>query len=146
MKIASVLIFETNLSFACQVLRDTENRERISMMGCGREGGTVNTEHLSNFVKMVDAGGVREAARTTNVSSSALSYSIKMLESFFGTEVVVHNRRGMVLTPFGCALLDRGKRMLRTEGELLEIAKDAGGGASSPHAFDEAPAACPCLP
>lgn len=64
---------------------------------------------LRNFIAVVEAGAVRQAANNLNLSQSSVSKSIQQLEEELGAEVLHRNAHGVTPTAAGRALLNRAK-------------------------------------
>lgn len=76
---------------------------------------------LRNFTAVVDAGTVRHAAKTLNLSQSSVTKSIQQLEHDLGVELLHRGARGVVPTEAGKALLARAKTI---EAELRHARND----------------------
>jgi DNA-binding transcriptional LysR family regulator len=64
---------------------------------------------LRNFIAVLEAGAVRQAANNLNLSQSSVSKSIQQLEEELGAEILHRNAHGVTPTPAGRALLNRAK-------------------------------------
>lgn len=76
---------------------------------------------LRNLIAVIDAGGVRQAARNLNVSQSAVTKSIKQLEDDLGIELLHRSAAGVAPTAAGEALLARARVI---EAELRQARND----------------------
>jgi LysR family transcriptional regulator of abg operon len=76
---------------------------------------------LRNFAAVVDAGAVRQAARTLNLSQSSVTKSIQQLEDDLGVELLHRGAHGVAPTEAGKALLERAKVI---EAELRHARND----------------------
>lgn len=76
---------------------------------------------LKRFLVAAEAGTLRQAALRLHLSQPALTQSIKALERALGENVFVRGAQGVVLTPFGEALLPRAKLILN---ERTRIGQD----------------------
>ncbi len=78
---------------------------------------------LAHFVRVVDAGGFTRAAAQLDLTQSALSRQIALLEADLGQRLLNRTGRGAVPTDAGLALLGHAKALLeladRTRDELL---------------------------
>lgn len=81
----------------------------------------MDTEDLSIFVEIADAGGVSAAARRLGVSKSIVSRRLMRLEEELGVQLVARNTRGAALTEAGNAFRDHAARV----GAELEAAREA---------------------
>ena len=60
--------------------------------------------HLANFARIVDAGSLTGAANQRGVSPSAMSDSVRILETHFGIPLLERRRSGVVPTGKGGAV------------------------------------------
>lgn len=80
---------------------------------------------LTALLAVAQAGTIRAAARSLNLSQAALTKSLKELEADIGTELLVRSHRGVRLTEAGRLLHDRARvarqqlQMARTEIRAL---------------------------
>jgi len=76
---------------------------------------------LRNLIVVADAGTVRQAARTLNLSQSSVTKSIQQLEETLGVELLRRGTQGVVPTEAGRALIARAKLV---EAELRNARND----------------------
>jgi len=76
---------------------------------------------LRNFVAVVEAGTVRQAARNLHLSQSSISKSLQQLEAELGGEILHRDSRGVVPTAVGKAFLAHAKII---EAELRHARND----------------------
>ena len=76
---------------------------------------------LRNFIAVVEAGAVRQAANNLNLSQSSVSKSIQQLEEELGAEILHRNAHGVTPTAAGKALLNRAKAV---DAELRHARND----------------------
>jgi len=76
---------------------------------------------LRNFIAVVEAGAVRQAANNLNLSQSSISKSIQQLEDELGAELLQRSAHGVTATAAGTALLSRAKVI---EAELRHARND----------------------
>ncbi len=69
-------------------------------------------EELTNFVAVIELGGISAAADRFNVSKSVVSRRLKSLEERLGTQLVVRTTRRQRLTNEGQAFYERAKQIL----------------------------------
>ncbi len=67
---------------------------------------------LEVFVRVVESGGFSAAARFFGMTPSAVSKLVTRLEQRLGTRLINRSTRQLQLTPEGCALYERGIRVL----------------------------------
>ena len=79
---------------------------------------------MAVFARVVDDGGFSAAARTLNMSKSAVSKQISALEDRLGARLLNRTTRRMSLTEAGAALIDNCRRVL-AEAEAAESAVGA---------------------
>jgi LysR family transcriptional regulator for metE and metH len=68
--------------------------------------------HLKTLVGLRNTGSLVAAAEQLNLSQSALSHQLKVLEDYLGTPVLVRKTRPMRFTPAGQKLLDLANKVL----------------------------------
>ena len=76
---------------------------------------------LRNFTAVVEAGAVRQAAKTLNLSQSSVTKSIQQLEEDLGVELLHRGAHGVAATEAGKALVARIKTI---ESELRHARND----------------------
>ncbi len=81
-------------------------------------------KHLRSFVEVIHQGGFTQAAKTLNVSQSAVSKQIAQLEQSLGTPLLDRLGSHIRLTAAGQVVLQRGEAMLRQHNELLSELDD----------------------
>src|SRR5512139_2857762 len=79
---------------------------------------SIDLRRLSQFLAVVEAEGVREAARRIRVAQPALSRTVAELEEELGLPLFVRTRRRMVPTP-EARILARDARALLADAEAL---------------------------
>jgi len=77
-------------------------------------------DQLRNLVAVADAGTVRQAARDLNLSQSAVTKSIQLLEAELGCALLQRRSHGVTPTASGNALIERA----RTVGRELQHARN----------------------
>ncbi|GAB4264885.1 MAG: LysR family transcriptional regulator [Pararhodobacter sp.] len=88
----------------------------------------LNLHHLRLFRAVARDGTLIGAARTLNLSQSALSTQIKTLEASLGHDLFERRGRGLVLTEAGRIALDHAEAIFRTAEDLTATLRGAGGG------------------
>lgn len=78
------------------------------------------------FVRVVDLGGFSAAARSFNMTPSAVSKLVSRLESRLGVRLITRSTRKIELTPEGALFHDRGLRILE---DLAAAEREAAAGA-----------------
>lgn len=76
---------------------------------------------LRNLIAVAEAGTVRQAANTLNLSQSSVTKSIQQLEQSLGVELLHRTPQGVIPTAAGAALIARAKVI---EGELRQARND----------------------
>ena len=78
-------------------------------------------EFYRNFLAVVRAGSLTEAAKTLSVAQPALSAQIRKLEEYYGTRLIRtgRGRRHLTLTEAGRAFAEKAARLAGIEDELL---------------------------
>lgn len=83
---------------------------------------------LKALVQVADSGSIRAAARTMNLSQSALTKALRELEEDVGAELLQRSYKGIGFTAEGNALLVRARLVLATiEKARAEIRQMRGG-------------------
>ncbi len=81
---------------------------------------------LRNFIAMVDAGSIREAARRLGISQPAATKSLRALEQELDAVLVQRNSRGVTLTDAGKAFVGRARavqsELRQAQRELAQLA------------------------
>lgn len=97
----------------------------------GRPSGlALHTKHLRAFLSVCREGSVTQAGEQLRRAQSAISRSVHELEAALGVELFERNARGMLLTDFGRALLQRAEiafeEMDTARSALAEMAQAQG--------------------
>ncbi|CAB3765769.1 LysR family transcriptional regulator [Paraburkholderia humisilvae] len=79
---------------------------------------------LEVFVRVIELGGFSAAARACDMTPSAVSKLVARLEQRLGTRLVNRSTRQFQLTPEGCALYERGVRILADLEEAERCASE----------------------
>src|SRR5262245_64991798 len=79
--------------------------------------------HLRHLTALHDHRHFGRAAQACHVTQSALSASIKELETVLEAPLVDRTKRRVVLTPMGGETADRARRIVKDVGELVGFAK-----------------------
>jgi LysR family transcriptional activator of nhaA len=88
----------------------------------------LNLHHLRLFRAVARDSTLTGAARTLNLSQSALSSQIKTLEASLGHDLFERRGRGLVLTEAGRIALDHAEAIFRTADDLTATLRNAGTG------------------
>ncbi|NDG51120.1 MAG: LysR family transcriptional regulator [Rhodospirillales bacterium] len=88
----------------------------------------MNLRRLECFVAVAEAGHFRRAAEALNLSQPAVSVQVAQLEAELGVTLLERNRRVLVLTAAGTALLRRARVLLPALREALAEARAVGEG------------------
>ena len=67
---------------------------------------------LEVLVRVIETGGFAAAARSLDMTPSAVSKLVARLEQRLGTRLLQRSTRQLQLTPEGCAFYERGLRVL----------------------------------
>ncbi|MBA7931795.1 LysR family transcriptional regulator [Klebsiella sp. RHBSTW-00215] len=79
----------------------------------------ISLKNLEFFIKIVDCGGLSEAAAQLNVSPSAVSKSLAAMENSLGTTLIKRTTRSITLTDAGQYLFNRANKLLQEFDETL---------------------------
>lgn len=80
---------------------------------------TLDIGPLRSFVAIADCGGFQRAARSLQLSQSAISQHVRRLEAAVDRPLVVRHGRGSRFTPDGEQLLAHARRILAVHDEAL---------------------------
>lgn len=84
----------------------------------------METRQLQHFIVVARARTLTEAAEALHITQPALSMSIRRLEEILGVSLFLRERRQMILTEAGKALLSRAEGVLNAEEALRLAAKE----------------------
>jgi LysR family transcriptional regulator of abg operon len=91
----------------------------------------VRLDQIRHFITVVEAGGIRAAARTLELSQPAITKSIRSLEDELGAALIRRTTTGVILTPSGRTFLARARAIQaearHAQEELAQIAGQPGG-------------------
>ncbi|MEJ6391996.1 LysR family transcriptional regulator [Gymnodinialimonas sp. 2305UL16-5] len=88
---------------------------------------SINLHHLRLFRAVARDGTLTGAARALNISQSAVSTQIKVLEGSLGHDLFERSGRNLVLTEAGRIALDHAEEIFRTAEDLSATLKTSGG-------------------
>ncbi len=100
---------------------------------------------LEYFVAVAEEGGFHRAARRCGVSQPGLSAQVRQLERELEVRLFERDRRRVLLTPAGGALLDRGRAVLAGARDLSEAARVLGRPLQGPLRLGVIPTVAPYL-
>ena len=86
----------------------------------------LNLHHLRLFQAVARDGTLTGAARTLNLSQSALSTQVRALEAALGHDLFERRGRGLVLTEAGRIALDHADTIFRTADDLSATLRETG--------------------
>lgn len=78
---------------------------------------------LEYLVAIAETGGFHRAAEACHVTQPGLSAQIKQMEALLEVKLLERDRRRVLFTPAGRAILERAREILRASGELVETAR-----------------------
>jgi LysR family transcriptional activator of nhaA len=87
----------------------------------------LNLHHLRLFQAVAQDGSLTGAARRLNLSQSALSTQIRVLEDMLGHTLFERRGRKLVLTEAGAIALDHADAIFSTADDLLATLRETGG-------------------
>ncbi|KIX16508.1 LysR family transcriptional regulator [Paracoccus sp. 228] len=88
----------------------------------------LNLHHLRLFRAVALDGTLTGAARRLNLSQSALSSQVRVLEAALGHDLFERRGRGLVLTEAGRIALDHAEAIFRTADDLSATLRETGRG------------------
>lgn len=80
-----------------------------------------NLRHVKYFVAAAQSGQVTRAAVDLNVSQSAVTAAINQLEELLGSKLLIREKTGVQLTPFGRRFYDQAKRVLMSVDDAMRL-------------------------
>lgn len=86
----------------------------------------LNLHHLRLFRAVASDGTLTGAARSLNLSQSALSTQLRALEAALGQDLFERRGRGLVLTEAGRIALDHAEAIFRTADDLTATLRETG--------------------
>ncbi|MFX1299291.1 MAG: selenium metabolism-associated LysR family transcriptional regulator [Promethearchaeota archaeon] len=88
---------------------------------------TLNLHFLETFTKIVEFGSFSKTAQNLNISQSAISQQIDVLEKYFAVKLFERSIKGVILTEEGKILLKHAKNIKGSiEIAKMEIARSLG--------------------
>jgi DNA-binding transcriptional LysR family regulator len=87
----------------------------------------IKLSQLRAFVAVAESGSFGEAALDLEISQSAVSHAIAVLEEQLGVVLLNRGRHGARLTPVGAQLLEYAQTILRSLEEMTQVANQAKG-------------------
>lgn len=98
----------------------------------GQGRGALREAQLRDFVTVVEAGGVRAAARELGLSQSAISRNLSSLERELGVPLLLRSNHGIELTDYGRILLRRARvadaELRKAKEEIAALSGKTSGG------------------
>lgn len=79
--------------------------------------------HLRVFFEVAKAGRFTEAAQRLNISQSALSRSVALLEESEGVKLFERSKRGVTLTPIGSEVFRQCEQLFQTVHRIRQACK-----------------------
>ncbi|MBY6187210.1 LysR family transcriptional regulator [Marinobacter hydrocarbonoclasticus] len=80
----------------------------------------IEIRHLRHFQMLCRKGSFRGAAEVLRISQPTLSRSIQRMEELLDVKLLDRRRSGVVLTPYGEALLRHGERIVREVRQMSQ--------------------------
>lgn len=80
----------------------------------------INPYHLRYFVDAAQTGSLSEAAKKNRVSQSAVSQAIRSLERSIGFQLTTHQKKVLILTDEGKAVLAQSESVFQSLDQLIE--------------------------
>lgn len=91
--------------------------------------------YLRVFYEVAKLGRFTEAAKRLNISQSALSRSVALLEESEGVQLFERSKKGVTLTPLGTEVFLRCERMFQTFHEIENLCRRTGQTCEGPLRF-----------
>ena len=86
---------------------------------------SILAKEVFSFIEIVRSQSVRGAAERLNISASALSRQLRLLEEDLGVVLVIRHSNGVRATPQGEQLLAHAERMIALENGLRDEVRTA---------------------
>ena len=101
----------------------------------------MDLEFLRNFILIAETGNISSAAKKVSLAQPALSNQIKVLQEYFGTQLIISKRGShhIELTDAGRVLLRKAKLLIEEERELFKEISDCSSGFSGTLRFSLSP-------
>ena len=77
--------------------------------------------HLANFVLTVNAGSMTAAARKAGGNPSAMSESVKILENYYGNDLLERRQSGVIPTSKGLSVYEHAQKMVQAADDALQL-------------------------
>ncbi len=82
--------------------------------------------HLRIFIDIADNGSLAAVARTRSLAPSAVTASLRRLEAYLGTQLILRSTRNLTFTPEGELFLNQCRRIVRDLDEVCDQIADNG--------------------
>ena len=77
--------------------------------------------HLANFVSTVEAGSMTAAAVKLGGNPSAMSESVKILENYYGSDLLERRQSGVIPTSTGLTVYEFAQKMVQAANDALKL-------------------------
>jgi DNA-binding transcriptional LysR family regulator len=84
----------------------------------------MDTRYLENFIAVVDAGSIAEAARQLDLAPTTLAQQLRALETDLGLPLVTRVGRTVSPTVAGSRILDQARKLVRAASDLRASASN----------------------
>jgi DNA-binding transcriptional LysR family regulator len=91
---------------------------------------SLSTDHLRAFIAVFEENGFSNAAIKLHLSQSAVSTQVRLLEERIGLTLFDRSKRPSKLTEIGRTVLDFGKQLVNTTGDLERYLQEFSSGIS----------------
>jgi DNA-binding transcriptional LysR family regulator len=91
---------------------------------------SLSIDHLRAFIAVVEENGFSNAAATLHLSQSAVSMQVRLLEERIGATLFDRSKRPPQLTQVGRTVLEFGKQLVSTTGDLERYLQEFSSGIS----------------
>lgn len=81
---------------------------------------SLNLDQIRTLLAIADLGSFSKAAQALHMAQPTVSLHVRELEQRLGVALLLRRARGLVLTPAGALLVERGRRLLRDADDTLE--------------------------
>ncbi|MBI1920210.1 MAG: LysR family transcriptional regulator [Geobacter sp.] len=87
----------------------------------------METQYMKTLIAVAETGSFSKAAGELNITQSAVSQRIKYLEERYGYQLLDRSGQALVTTQVGDLVIEKSRRILEIEKELLDGLKRFGG-------------------
>ncbi len=80
----------------------------------------MDTEDFKLLKEIIDCGSLKKAGEIMKISSSSVTSRVSKMEKDYGYKLMIRNKKGVVLTAAGEAVINASKKIIEVDRELRE--------------------------